>query len=160
MRTIQNWLDEYAESHQNPTNKKVHYVCVPFIFFSIVGLFYSIPYSLYSFPFLEINVATIILLFVFVYYLRLSISLAVGMFLFAFCCLLICHQIKMLGLSNGISYLLPLTSVVIFVLAWIVQFWGHGIEGKKPSFAKDIQFLMIGPAWIMSFIYKKIGISY
>ncbi len=153
MRTIQNWLDEYAVSHQNPTNKKVHFVCVPLIFFSVVGLFYSIPVSLYDLGFIQVNVATIILLLVTIYYARLSVSLSIGMFLFSALCLIICEQIVKSGAS------LPLVAVGIFVAAWIAQFWGHGVEGKKPSFAKDIQFLMIGPAWIMSFIYKKAGIS-
>jgi uncharacterized membrane protein YGL010W len=50
-------------------------------------------------------------------------------------------------------------SLGIFVTAWVFQFWGHSVEGKKPSFLKDLQFLLIGPAWIMSFVYKKLGIS-
>jgi uncharacterized membrane protein YGL010W len=50
-------------------------------------------------------------------------------------------------------------SVGLFVAAWIAQFWGHNVEGKKPSFIKDVQFLMIGRLGIMSFIYKKIGLS-
>jgi uncharacterized membrane protein YGL010W len=49
---------------------------------------------------------------------------------------------------------------VSFVLAWIGQFIGHKIEGKKPSFFKDVAFLLIGPAWLMSFIYKKLGQRY
>jgi uncharacterized membrane protein YGL010W len=51
-------------------------------------------------------------------------------------------------------------SVAIFIIAWIGQFYGHNIEGKKPSFLKDIQFLLIGPMWLMSFIYKKWGINF
>ena len=51
-------------------------------------------------------------------------------------------------------------SLIIFVIAWIGQFIGHEIEGKKPSFLQDIQFLLIGPAWLLSFIYKKLGIKY
>ena len=51
-------------------------------------------------------------------------------------------------------------SVMIFIPAWIGQFIGHKIEGRKPSFFKDLQFLLIGPAWLLSFIYKKLGIRY
>jgi uncharacterized membrane protein YGL010W len=53
-----------------------------------------------------------------------------------------------------------LVCVIIFVVAWIGQFYGHKVEGKKPSFLKDIQFLLIGPAWLMHFIYRKLGIPY
>ena len=51
-------------------------------------------------------------------------------------------------------------SLYIFVIAWIGQFIGHKIEGKKPSFFQDLQFLLIGPAWLLSFFYNKIGIKY
>ncbi|MDW8273456.1 MAG: DUF962 domain-containing protein [Chitinophagales bacterium] len=157
MKTIQNWLDEYAESHQNPTNKKVHFVCVPLIFFTVVGLLYSIPFpQILQTKFLEINVATIALILVTLYYARLSFSLAVGMFFYALVCLFICHYISV-NYSKGV---LALVSFILFAIAWVFQFWGHKIEGKKPSFLKDLQFLLIGPAWIMSFIYKRLGISY
>jgi uncharacterized membrane protein YGL010W len=157
MRTIQNWLDEYAVSHQNPTNKLVHFVCVPVIFFSVVALLYSIPFSLpVNLGIVKLNVASIALILVTLYYLRLSVTLAIGMFLFSLLCLVISENI----VANSSHDTLALTATVLFVLAWIVQFWGHKVEGKKPSFIKDIQFLMIGPAWIMSFIYKKIGVAY
>ncbi len=157
MKTIQNWLDDYAVSHQNPTNKLVHFVCVPVIFFTVVALFYSIPVpGVPRIGLIEVNVATVALLLVTLYYLRLSFTLAIGMFLFSLLCLIISDNI-MLHSSKGN---LALTAVVLFILAWIAQFWGHKVEGKKPSFIKDLQFLMIGPAWIMSFIYKKMGISY
>ena len=64
-------------------------------------------------------------------------------------------------LSFDASHTCPLkTSLIIFVIAWIGQFIGHKIEGKKPSFFEDIQFLLIGPAWLLSFIYNKLGIKY
>ena len=50
--------------------------------------------------------------------------------------------------------------LLIFIIAWVGQFIGHKIEGQKPSFFEDIQFLLIGPAWIISFIYKKMGINF
>ena len=50
--------------------------------------------------------------------------------------------------------------VAVFTLSWIGQFYGHKIEGKKPSFLKDLQFLLIGPIWLLHFILKKCGIRY
>ena len=152
MRTIQNWLSEYGESHQNPTNKLVHWVCVPVIFFCVVGLLYSIKLGVHLTATLQLNLAMVILLATIAYYVRLSPTLAIGMTLFAGICLLICQMIE----ASGIS--LWQVCLTLFVLAWIGQFWGHKIEGKKPSFLKDIQFLMIGPAWLMSFIYARLGI--
>ena len=159
MRKIDALLAEYGESHQNHTNKLIHWICVPAIFFSIVGLVYSIPVGVLpsSLPFLGsfANWATLALVMVLIYYVSLSPTLALGMLLFSSFCLAFANflQIAFPGRLWQIS-------IGIFVLAWIVQFVGHKIEGKKPSFFKDVQFLLIGPAWLMHFIYKKLGFAY
>ena len=145
MKTLQDWYDDYAVSHQNKTNQQIHYVCVPVIFFSIVGLLMSIPNGFLTGLGLENpmigNWAVVVLIPVLIFYLRLSFPLFLRMLGFSTLCII------------GNYYLgqyLPLlmTSLVIFVLAWIGQFYGHKVEGKKPSFLKDLQFLLIGPAWV------------
>ncbi len=155
MKTIKQWLDEYGESHQNPTNKTVHWICVPLIFFSLLGLLYSIKLSFFSIGSIQGNLALIVLIFTIVYYFNLSKPLSAGMLLFSLICILFCYLIE-----NSAFYPLWQVCVTIFVLSCIGQFWGHKIEGKKPSFLKDLLFLMIGPAWLMSFIYQRLGISY
>ncbi|MCX8491642.1 MAG: DUF962 domain-containing protein [Cyclobacteriaceae bacterium] len=159
MRKIDSLLSEYGESHQNPTNKLIHWICVPLIFFSLMGLIASIPSGILSTVIEEgsmfANWAAMVLALALIYYITLSIPLTVGMFLFALLCLFLINQLVLLNTAP-----LWLMSLSIFVAAWIGQFYGHKIEGKKPSFFKDVQFLMIGPAWLMHFIYKKIGIPY
>lgn len=158
MKKIDALFLEYGESHQNETNKTIHWICVPLIFFSMVGLIASIPAGplqglMEGSPYA--NWATVLLVLVIVYYVSLSIPLAIGMMLFGVLCLFLANLIVRLDVAP-----LWLVSVIIFVVAWVGQFYGHKIEGKKPSFLKDIQFLMIGPAWLMHFIYKKAGIPY
>ena len=158
MRKIDALLSEYGESHQNATNKTIHWICVPLIFFSIVGLFWSIPSSILqdlvsTSPF--VNWATLLLALTLVYYITLSIPLFFGMLLVAAICSMAANY-----LSQAFTTPLWAICLTIFVLAWIGQFYGHKVEGKKPSFFKDLQFLLIGPAWLMHFIYKKIGIPY
>jgi len=153
MKTIHQWLSEYGESHQNETNELIHWICIPAIFFSITGLLYSIKLPFWIGT-VQLNVAMIVLVLVVIYYLSLSRSLWIGMLLFAVLCLGLCYWIESLDI-------LPLWMIclIVFVAAWIGQFYGHHVEGKKPSFFKDIQFLLIGPAWLMSFVYKKMGIA-
>jgi uncharacterized membrane protein YGL010W len=159
MRRIDELLQEYGESHQNHTNKMIHWICVPLIFFSIVGLIAAIPSGgLQKFmgegnPYA--NWATVLMSLVLIYYVTLSIPLSIGMALFGLLCLVLANFI-------GQSNFAPLWAVclVIFFLAWVGQFYGHKVEGKKPSFFKDVQFLLIGPAWLMHFIYKRLGIPY
>ena len=159
MAKINSLLDEYGESHQNPTNELVHWICVPAIVLSLLGLIWSIPVPAFLTAItigpIAFNWALVLIVFALIYYFSLSISLAIGM-------------LAVIGFLLCIGYLLatqiplPLwaTSIIIFVLAWIGQFWGHKIEGKKPSFLKDVQFLLIGPVWLLSFIYRRLGIAY
>lgn len=159
MRKIDALLSEYGESHQNATNKAIHWVCVPLIFFSLVGLIGSIPsgflQSLFGAGAIFANWAAVLLAVALIYYITLSVPLAIGMLLFGALCLYLIRQIVIADFA-------PLWAVciAIFVAAWIGQFYGHKVEGKKPSFFKDVQFLMIGPAWLMHFIYKRLGIPY
>lgn len=158
MRKIDALLSEYGESHQNQTNKNIHWICVPLIFFSVVGLIASIPAGIVQQVLGEgnpyANWATVTLILVTAYYITLSISLTIGMVLFGLLCLFVANSIAGTGAS------LWLVCLIVFALAWVGQFYGHKIEGKKPSFFKDLQFLLIGPAWLMHFIYKKAGIPY
>jgi uncharacterized membrane protein YGL010W len=157
MRKIDQLLAEYGESHQNATNKLIHWICVPAIVFSIVGLIWSIPngilLNLVNHPFA--TWATVVLIVVLIYYMTLSFSLMIGMAVFSIICLYLASLLAQWEVAP-----LWLSSIVIFVVAWIGQFYGHNIEGKKPSFLKDVQFLMIGPAWLIHFLYRKIGLPY
>ena len=155
MRTINQWLEEYGESHKDETNKTIHWLCVPTIFFTIVGLFYCIKLPVQLSATLQMNVALILLVVVTAYYFALSKTIWLGMLVFGLLCLGICYWIEVYT-----AVPLWLVCIILFVLAWIGQFYGHKIEGKKPSFLKDLQFLMIVPMWPMSFIYKKMGVKY
>jgi uncharacterized membrane protein YGL010W len=155
MRTIYDWLDEYGESHQNSTNKLIHWICVPLIVLSIIGLIWSIP----NVFFLEnngLNWALVSITLAVGYYFFLSPALGASMLIFLY------GSSYLIRFIESSSELYPLwgISLVVFVVAWIGQFYGHKLEGKKPSFLKDVQFLLIGPLWLLSAIYRKLGIKY
>ena len=160
MRKIDHLLLAYGESHQHPTNKAVHWLCVPAIMFSLLGLLWHVPAGpLQWLPGLAdqplANWSVVLLLAASIYYIRLSIPLFLGMLLISAALIYGHLQLSTLGGSSHVW-----VSLGIFAVAWVGQFIGHHIEGKKPSFIKDVQFLLIGPAWLMHFIFKKIGISY
>ena len=156
MRTIQSLLDEYGESHQNPLNKLIHWIAVPAILWTIVALLWSIPFpSTLDLPGIPVNWATIGLVLAQIYWFRLSPRLGLGLLL---------YNVLMIQLTVTVSMLTtwPLwqLALTVFVLAWVLQFIGHAIEGKRPSFFKDLQFLLIGPAWLMAFVYRALGLRY
>lgn len=155
---IQILLDEYSDSHQNKTNKSIHWICVPVIFWTVVALLYSIPNQILINIMGEsifANWAVIGMSFAIIYYFYLSFTIALGMIAFSILCIYLSALIQ-----QSFSTPLWIIAIVVFILSWVGQFYGHKVEGKKPSFLKDLQFLLIGPAWLMHFIYKRLGIKY
>jgi uncharacterized membrane protein YGL010W len=155
---LHEWLDAYSSSHQNPTNIIIHKVCVPIIVLTFFGFLWSIPIpksiranfgSLsYSFmPVLLIGPA-------FAFYLRLSTTMAAAMFVFTLA------AFALLGIMQQKKIRIFRLSLVVFILAWIGQFIGHGIEGKSPSFTEDLQYLAVGPLWTMASVFRALGIEY
>lgn len=152
MRTYQEWMDEYGVSHKNPTNQLVHKICVPLIMLSILGVLWQIPRpEIFQIsPYL--NWASVFCALCLCFYLTLNFKMFLAMLVQTSLMIFICHQIDQTGI------LLPF-SLIVFVLAWVGQFWGHKIEGKKPSFLQDLAFLLIGPLWVTRFLFKKMGIE-
>jgi len=154
-RRIDALLNEYGESHQNPTNKAVHWICVPVIVWTVMALIWSLPVpaSFQSVPYM--TWLSPVLAGVIAYYIVVSWQLAIGVVIYMVICLWL-----IVVYENSFAWPLWQFALIVFVIAWAGQFWGHKVEGKKPSFFKDIQFLLIGPAWLLSFLYKKAGIAY
>lgn len=155
MRTVEQWLQEYGESHRDPTNKTLHWICVPVIVVSLIGLLWSLPVpDAWREISPLLNWGAMFLAASVLYYLAMSWSLALGMALFVGLVVL-----SIVGLQN-LPWPLWSVCLALFVVAWIGQFIGHRYEGRRPSFFKDIQFLMIGPLWLLSFVYRKLRIRY
>ncbi len=157
MRKIEQLFTEYGESHKDATNKLIHWICVPLIFWTILGFISYIPAPHYYLQFFGyISIASIIaLVIVSIFYFRLSIVIG---FVMIFVMLTMEYFISYFNLTLGKkSWILYLA---VFIITWILQFVGHKIEGKKPSFIKDLQFLLVGPIWLLGFVLRKIGLKY
>jgi uncharacterized membrane protein YGL010W len=141
-RNIHALLAQYSESHRNPTNELIHFVCVPLIVFSLLGILWAIH------PVLALAAVGAAMW----YYLQLSKPFAVGM---------LAMSILMLAILAAMPpvTVLPL-SIAVFVVSWIGQFIGHKIEGKKPSFLDDLRFLLIGPLFVLGFLYRRFNLVY
>lgn len=158
MKTVAQWFEEYDVSHRNETNKLIHWVCVPLIFFSVIGLTHEIHFgfldsyipSLMSF---FNNLSTLIIIGGLYFYFRLSVSIFLFMVIASSACLTGVYLLE----KSDVNLIV---SLAIFISAWIGQFFGHKIEGQKPSFLKDLQFLFIGPAWCIAFLFRKWGLKY
>jgi uncharacterized membrane protein YGL010W len=151
MRTLDAWLAAYGESHRNPVNEAIHRLVVPIIYLDVLGLLRAIPVErwLPGAP----SGAAIGAVLVLLYYLRLSPALTAGMAVFTGAGL---AGLAALHAALGAWYLPVL--VAVFVVAWIAQFVGHGVEGRKPSFTQDVQFFLIGPLWVLADVYRRVGV--
>jgi uncharacterized membrane protein YGL010W len=140
-RNVDRLLERYGEFHRNRANKAIHWVCVPLIVWSVLGALWSVsPLAVY----VGIGAAM-------VFYLWLSLPLALGM----------------LGVTALMAWSLTLlgphaliVSIAVFVAAWIGQFIGHILEGRKPAFLEDVRSLLIGPVWLLAELYRRLGIAY
>ena len=148
MASLTKLLDQYSESHQNSLNQKIHKVCVPLIEWSVLGILYAMPRPDF---FGNLTWAHLIVAFALIYYSQfknLKVIAATFVLMLPFWIYISLHP----------SYVMQ-TSLVVFVLAWIGQFYGHKIEGKKPSFFQDIFFLLIGPLWVAEAFLRRRGQS-
>ena len=141
MRRVDVLFDRYGESHRHPTNEAIHRVCVPLIAWSVLALLWSWSRAA---AYVLIGVAV-------VWYLTLSFPIAMGMLAVA---AVMVYPLTRLGAST-----LPV-AVAVFVAAWIGQFVGHRIEGRRPSFLEDVRSLLVGPAWLLGRVYRRFGIAY
>jgi uncharacterized membrane protein YGL010W len=155
MRSVADWLLEYGQSHTDPTNKLLHWICVPLIVLSVMGFVWSIPVPA---AFAEtspwLNWATLAAVLPITYYVLLSPRLALGIAIVFAIMFTIIHALSQL------PWPLWMTSLAIFVGAWIGQFIGHAIEGTRPTFFKDAQFLLIGPLWLVAAVYRALRLPY
>ena len=153
-RPIDRWFAGYSADHQNPGNQRIHVIAVPAIAWSVIALLWCIPSPGTWFrPGLW---AALAMFGAWMFYYRASRRLGFGM-LAAF--VLLAWLTRWLHDSLGSPGLLVLAGAV-FVVAWIAQFVGHKIEGRKPSFLTDLTYLLIGPAWVLAKLYRRLGWSY
>lgn len=149
MSKLEVLLNEYTDSHKNPKNVLIHKICVPLIMFSILGILKAFPVPM-SWP-LWLDMSHIVILLALLYYSTFKNWKVIAAVLV--------QAIPMLIVLELLRPRFFLLSLGIFILAWIGQFIGHKIEGKKPSFLKDLQFLLIGPIWTVNNSLSQIGSS-
>ncbi|RDH42684.1 DUF962 domain-containing protein [Zooshikella ganghwensis] len=148
-KSLDQWFTEYSASHQHPLNKKIHFIAVPTIYATVIALLWSIPLPEILTPFAWANIGTLSVLLIIAFYCTLSAKLSIIMLCFSGIILLMCYW-----LTLNSPWPLWLVALALFIFMWILQFIGHAVEGKKPSFFKDLQFLLIGPAWVMAYLFK------
>ena len=142
-RKVDALLQHYGLSHTHPVNEVIHFVAIPAIMLSLNGLLFALHPAL----------VLVLIAGSLVYYARLSWP-------FTLCMLLLSSVMLALVDAMDAAGVLVQSSVGIFVLAWIFQFIGHHLEGKKPSFFEDLQYLLVGPLFVLSKAFERLGVRW
>ena len=153
-RPIDRWFASYSDDHRNDANQRIHVLCVPAILWSVVALLWCIPTP--GTLFRDGVFAGVAMVAAALFYYRHSRRLGLGM---AIAFVVIGLVTRALHDALG-SRDLAIVAAVVFVIAWIGQFVGHKLEGRKPSFLTDLTYLLIGPAWVLAKLYRRLGIAY
>ena len=154
------WFDEYGLSHQHPTNVLIHKICVPTITVTVVAMLWSLPIipknirNAITVNNVGLLNPSLVFIPVLAFYWNLSPTMAITMGILS---IILVSLLVVMEKNRMPIFRLAL---VVFILAWIGQFIGHELEGKKPAFFKDLQFLLIGPLWTLAHAFRDFGIEY
>ena len=155
-RPIDRWFANYSADHRNHANQAIHVVAVPLILWSVIGLLWCVPVP--GTWFRQGLWAALAMFLGWMFYYRASRPIGFGM-LAVFVAM--AWLTRWLHDGLGTQSLFQL-AVGVFVAAWIAQFIGHSklLEAKRPSFFTDLRYLLIGPAWVLSKLYRKFGVRW
>jgi uncharacterized membrane protein YGL010W len=147
------WLDSYADDHRHPLNQRLHEICVPLILWSAIALLWTVPVpALLGRPGFWSVAAQVL---AFAWYWKHSRRLGGAMFvLFVVLDLLTAWLFGTWGAS-----MLRWSALAVFAMAWVGQFVGHAVEGRRPSFLTDLSYLLVGPAWLMDKLLRRLGLG-
>lgn len=153
-RPLDRWFANYSDDHRNAINQRIHVVCVPAILWSVTALLWCVPSPT---PLLRDGVfAGLAMLAASLFYCRHSRPLGLGMALLFVLFGLVTRALHVvLGPRD-----LAIAAAGVFAVAWVGQFVGHKLEGRKPSFLTDLTYLLIGPAWVVAKAYRRMEWRY
>lgn len=154
MRSVHDWFGDYSSDHQHPVNRAIHWICVPTILWCVIAALWLVPVPS---ALLRPGAWAVLAMFlVYLFYMRLSRRLGLAMAaMFIVLALITAGLYRWLGPAH-----LGWLAGALFVAAWIGQFIGHAIEGRRPSFLTDLAYLLIGPAWLMGKLMRRLGVAY
>ncbi len=155
MNETEDWLERYESSHRDLAHPWIFWVSVPMVIVGTVGLLWNLPIPA-EFHAISplLNWGSTFLMVTAVYYFIISLSLAIGLLPFVLAVAFVHVWLPQTDYS-------PLRVSTGLFVAGVIGLWmGHRDErGLSPIF-EDFQTVMIGPAWLLSLLYKRLGLPY
>ena len=153
-RPIDRWFAHYSDDHRDARNQRIHVFAVPLILWSVIALLWGMPAP--GTLFRTGIWAGVAMVAAGAFYVRASRPLGFGMVAVFVLMGLLTHA---LAVAFGLRTLM-IAAIAVFVVAWVAQFVGHKLEGRKPSFLTDLTYLLIGPAWVLAKLYRRLQVRY
>ena len=150
MTSLERNLTRYAAYHRDRRNIWTHFVGIPMIVFSVILALEPLSFSVAGWA---VSAAAIVAIVSCIYYLRLDWALGAAMAVVLF---FMCAGASEIEPRLGAGSTLWL-ALAIFVVGWILQFWGHKFEGMKPAFFDDVMGLAIGPLFVCAEAFFMLG---
>jgi len=155
MSETDNWLLRYEQNHSELNNPWVYWAAVPMVVTGTVGLLWALPIPAEFYKISPLlNWGSAFLMAATIYYFIISLSIAIGMLPF------------LLGLATlqlwltASNYPALGVSIGLMVAGTVGLAMGRRGAGRVRAVLQDLQLMMIGPAWLLSMIYRRFGIPY
>lgn len=153
MSETHDWLKRYEDSHLELRYPMLYWAAVPMVVLGTVGVLWTLPVpgEFYEISPL-LNWGSAFLMAAAVYYFIISVPLAIGMLPFTLGVAAWQHWLETSDFS-------PLRVSAGLLLAGIIGLWlGRRRQWSVGPLLQDLQMMMIGPAWLLSVLYRRIGI--
>ena len=144
MKTLVEEMSVYAAYHRDATNKAIHFIFVPLIVWSAMGLL--IQAGSWPLGSLEVTLAHVIAVALLIYYLWLDLPLGIAMvFLFTFMLVTALQVDAALGSTAWMLFL------AVFAGSWVAQLVGHkAFEHRKPALVDNLWQVFVAPIFVMA----------
>jgi len=153
MSEIDRWLSQYGDSHREISHPALYWLAVLMLVPATAGLLWSLPLPE---AFVQIspvlNWGSMFLMVALVYYFIISFSLAIGMLPFIFAVTALGFWLTRSGLSVAGA------SIGLMIAAVAGLYVGRRGSGGVRAVRRDIQLMVIGPIWLLSKLYRRLGI--
>ncbi len=151
----ESWLERYEQNHKNLTWPYVYWAAVPMVVIGATGVLWNLPIPA---EFHEIspllNWGSAFLMATAVYYFIISLSLAIGLLPF------IVGVGAIQGWLVASDYSATRVTAGLLIAGILGLAMGHRNKRMLLATLEDLQTIMIGPAWLLSVIYRRAGIPY
>jgi len=149
VKTLEDQMSFYAAYHQDTRNKATHFVGVPLIVFSLM---IPLGWLRADVGGVSLSAALVVTSVLLLYYLVLDIPLGLAMGAVFALMLWGAEPLSQATLAASLGWF-----VVLFIVGWGLQLWGHVYEGRKPALVDNLFQIFVAPIFLAAEVFFALG---